>query len=121
MRIVETETSTDGKLKLLVTEAKDGSIQLGFADSDWHTHPDIISSWLSVPESQAIETLLTQITTDQLPIIISTDGGVTIEPWISDNHQATLNYFGEENCIVRFWSGVSANPSFKRDALKRAP
>jgi hypothetical protein len=120
MKVIESITSADGVLNLQVQEANDGSIVIGFIGSDWHTHPDLIASWLGVPESVAIQTFLSQLTNDKLPIIVSIDGGVTVEPWVSDDHEASVICYGKENCVVRFWSAATANPSFNRDTLKRA-
>lgn len=104
MKIIESITSPDGLLNLQVQESDDGSIAVGFIGGDWHTHPDLIASWLGVNEDKAIEEFLNQITHDKFPIITSIDGGVTFDPWVSDNHVASVKCYGEKDCVVRFWS-----------------
>lgn len=104
MKTIDRISSADGELILLHTEASDGSICIGFEDSQWHTHPDLLSHWLNVNESEAITQFKRLLLEDQLPIIISTDGGRTLEPWVSDNLEETMRLYGAQNCILRTWN-----------------
>ncbi len=103
-------TSADGKLTLLVQVGVDGETAVGFEGGDWHTHPDLLAAQLQVPEQQAVAAFISRLKADQIPIFVSTDGGVTVAPWVSDNLEATLSMFGTE-CVLRYWSGaeVTAN------------
>ena len=105
MRISEEHTSPDGQLTLQVAVGDDGEIAVGFAGSEWHTHPDLLSQWLEVPEQLAVAGFIELVKTDGLPVVLSTDGGQTTEPWVSDNLAGTLQYFGRDKCLLRYWSG----------------
>lgn len=105
MRISEQHVSPDGQLTLQVAVADDSEIAVGFTGGEWHTHPDLLSNWLSVPEQQAVARFVELVKDDRLPIIMSNDGGQTIDPWVSDNLSETLQYSGKEKCILRYWSG----------------
>ncbi len=89
-------TSPDGNLTLKVVEAADGVIAIGFEGGSWPTHPD----------EDAVEEFVPQPTCDRLPIVVSTDGGKTIDPWVSDNLAGTLEVYGKEHCVLRLWSGA---------------
>jgi hypothetical protein len=98
-------TSTDGKLTLLVHVGADGETAVGFEGGDWHTHPDLLAAMLQVPEKEAVTEFISRLQADDIPIVVSTDGGVTVDPWVSDNLEATLSMFGSE-CLLRYWSGA---------------
>lgn len=102
MNVLRTITSPDGLLCLVIASGNDGEVAVGFNGSDWHTHPDIIASWLAIPEAEAIDHFVKAVTEDMLPTIMSTDGGVTTDPWVSDNLQATLEGNGTGQCILRY-------------------
>lgn len=107
MRIIERHISPEGKLTLTVAVGANGDIAVGFEGGDWHTHPDLISLWLGVKEEQAIRHFIELLLSDKLPIILSTDGGETIDPWVSDNLSETIRLLGKENCLLCYWSGKS--------------
>ena len=98
-------TSTDGKLTLLVHVGADGETAVGFEGGDWHTHPDLLAAMLQVSEKEAVAEFILKLQADAIPIVVSTDGGVTVDPWVSDNLEATLSMFGSE-CLLRYWSGA---------------
>ena len=98
-------TSTDGKLTLLVHVGADGETAVGFEGGDWHTHPDLLAAMLQVSEKEAVAEFISKLQADAIPIVVSTDGGVTVDPWVSDNLEATLSMFGSE-CLLRYWSGA---------------
>jgi hypothetical protein len=98
-------TSTDGKLTLLVHVGADGETAVGFEGGDWHTHPDLLAAMLGVPEEAAVTEFISRLQADDIPIVVSTDCGVTVAPWVSDNLEATLSMFGSE-CVLRYWSGA---------------
>lgn len=97
--------STDGKLTLLVTVGVDGETAVGFEGHDWHTHPDLLAAMLQVPEQEAVAEFISRLQADEIPIVLSTDGGVSVDPWVSDNLEATLSMFGSA-CLLRYWSGA---------------
>jgi hypothetical protein len=101
MRIAERHTSPDGQITLQVAVGDKGEIAIGFEGGEWHTHPDLLSQWLAVPEQEAIDRF---VKSDGLPIILSTDGGETTEPWVSDSLPDTIRLFGIDNCLMRYWS-----------------
>lgn len=105
MRIIERYTSPDGQLLLTVAVGNDGDVAVGFEGGDWHTHPDLLSQWLSVLQKDAVTEFIKLLRSDQLPILMSTDGGETIAPWVSDNLDETLRIYGHEQCLLRYWSG----------------
>lgn len=107
MRVVEKHVSPDALLALVVLQSEGGDIAVGFEGANWHTHPDLLALWLGVPERGAVSRFIELLLADQLPIIASTDGGHTFEPWVSDNLEATLRVYGAENCVLRLWSGGS--------------
>ena len=98
-------TSTDGKLTLLVHVGADGETAVGFEGGDWHTHPELLAAMLQVSEKEAVAEFISKLQADAIPIVVSTDGGVTVDPWVSDNLEATLSMFGSE-CLLRYWSGA---------------
>ena len=98
-------TSADGKLTLLVQAGVDGEIAVGFEGGEWHTHPDLLADILQVPEQEAVAEFISRLHADEIPIVVSTDGGVTVDPWVSDNLEATLSSVGSK-CILRYWSGA---------------
>ena len=104
MKIIERYTSPDQKLTLTIAIGRSGEVAVGFEGGDWHTHPDILATWLSVPLDQAVRRFVDMLQSDQLPILTSTDAGKTMNPWVSDNMEETVRMYGKENCIVRFWS-----------------
>lgn len=105
--------SPDAQLTFIVAEGKDGEKFVTFEGSSWHAHADGIAAWLEVPESEALAKLEHEITSDSLPIIVSTDAGATIDPWVSDDLDATIECFGSESCVIRYWSGAAFSPSTK--------
>jgi hypothetical protein len=105
MCILNRHTSPDGQLTLAVTIGDDGEVAIGFEGGDWHEHPDTLAVWLEVPEDQAVSRFVALLQSDQLPIVLSTDGGLTIDPWVSDNLSATIRRFEKEHCVLRYWSG----------------
>lgn len=105
MSIIERDTSPDGLLTVLVTRDADGEIAVGFDGGDWHTHPDLLALWLGVPEDVAVTHFLAMLRNDELPIVMSTNGGETIDPYVSDNLSETLRAFGPDRCVLRDWSG----------------
>lgn len=104
MRIVERHSSPDGQISLIVAVGNDGEVAVGFEGGDWHTHADLLSQWLSVSQEDAIAQFIKRLLSDQLPIIMSTDGGQTIDPWVSDNLPETLDMYGREQCVLRYWT-----------------
>lgn len=107
MNIVERFVSADGQLVLAVAIEGNGDMVVGFEGGEWHTHPDLLAHWLSVPEEQAVHRFVEMLQSDQLPIVMSTDGGLTPDPWVSDNLEQTLSLYGRSNCVLRYWSGTS--------------
>jgi hypothetical protein len=85
MQRIREVQSPDGKLKFIVAQGKDGTQFVTFEGSSWHVHADGICDWLSVPETEAFSHFEKSLTSDRLPIIVSTDAGASIDPWISDN------------------------------------
>lgn len=106
MEAVQRRISPDGKLTLVVSRGRAGELSVGFEDGNWHTHPDILAGLLNVDEGKAIDEFVARLERDELPIIWSTDGGRTIEPWVSDNLPATIAMYGEPNTVLRSWSGA---------------
>jgi len=94
---------------LAVAAGSKNELAIGFEGGDWHTHPDLLASWLAVPESEAVERFISLVIADNLPIIMSTDGGKTTDPWVSDNLPAVLSDYGASNCRLRYWSGASVS------------
>ena len=108
MNVTQRHVSPDGQLTLAIAVGTEGELAIGFEGGDWHTHPDVLASWLSVPEDRAVEHFLDLLKSDKMPILVSTDAGQTIDPWVSDNLDATLQMYGKSNCILRYWSGKPA-------------
>jgi hypothetical protein len=106
MDTITRRISPDGKLALAVVRGEAGEIAVGFEGGDWHTHPNILAGWLNVGEEQAVGDFIARLERDELPIIWSTDGGQTVDPWVSDNLEATVAAYGEHNTILRSWSGA---------------
>jgi hypothetical protein len=98
-------TSTDGRLTLLVHVGVDGETAVGFEGGEWHTHPDLLAAMLQVSEKEAVAEFISRLQADEIPIVVSTNSGVTVDPWVSDNLEATLAMFGP-GCRIRYWSGA---------------
>lgn len=107
MKLIKRHISPDRQLVLVVGSGEQGELVVGFEGGTWHTHPDCLASWLDVPESEAIAAFVDRLLSDDLPIITSTDGGQTFDPWVSDNLSATLDGDGEGACVLRYWSGAA--------------
>ena len=60
---------------------------------------------IALAESEAIRSFINRVVGDELPIIMSVNGGNTIQPRVTDDLIADLDFFGRANCIVRYWSG----------------
>lgn len=103
MRALERYKSPDGHLSLIVIKGSSDELAIGFEDGSWHTHSDLLSYWLGVPEEKAIHYFINLVFSNTLPIIMSTDKGQTINPWISDSLKETIKFYGPENCILRYW------------------
>ena len=106
MQTLQRQISPDGTLVLAVIRGNDGEISVGFEGGEWHTHPSLLAAWLGVPEAAAVEEFLARVQRDELPIVWSTDGGDTVEPWVSDNLSATIEIYGQTSCVIRVWSGM---------------
>jgi len=107
VEVVEQHTSPDGTLVLIVVQGmSDGDPAVGFEGTAWHMHASSIAQWLEVAENQAVSNFVEGVLSDAIPIITSIDGGATVSPWISDNLEATLRYEGQQNCVMRYWSGA---------------
>ena len=105
MNVLEHHTTPDGNFILLVSVGADGQTAIGFEGGEWHTHPDLLASMLHVPEERAVAEFIARLQADEIPIVESTDGGATVDPWVSDNLEATLSAFGAD-CVLRYWSGA---------------
>ena len=101
----ERVVSPDGALTLLV---RDGGRTIGFEGGSWHTHPDLLSHWLGVPVARAVAHFIELVTTDRLPILLSTDGGKTVDPWVSDALNETIRLHGASECVLRYWTRAGA-------------
>ena len=110
MEILARHVNPDGALVLVVARGSDGQVAVGFDGGSWHTHPDLISHWLNVPLEQALDYFIEQLKADCLPVIMSTDGGATIDPWISDAFRETEKMYGCCNLVLRSWSGERLKP-----------
>jgi hypothetical protein len=109
MRRIREIQNPDGLLTYILAEGADGQMFATFKGSSWHIHSDGISAWLNVPEAEAFNEFERLLTSNGLPIIISTDAGVTVDPWVSDNLEATIEIYGAENCALWLWSGDTYN------------
>lgn len=108
MRIIDRHQSPDGQLTIAVVEGDAGDVAVGFEGGEWHTHPDLLSLLLGVPEEAAVGRFIELVKADALPIVVSTDGGQTIDPWVPDDLAETVRVFGEANCVLRYWSSREA-------------
>lgn len=104
MKLDRRLVSPDEKLVLVVRMGCDGETAVGFEGGAWHTHPGLLAAWLSVDEAVAVDVFISKLQADELPVIWSTDAGVTVDPWVSDNLPATSAAHGRESCLLRFWS-----------------
>jgi hypothetical protein len=50
MRTIEKYTSPDGRLTLAVEIGIGDEVAIGFEGGSWHTHPDLLSQWLDLPQ-----------------------------------------------------------------------
>ncbi|RZT93587.1 hypothetical protein [Rivibacter subsaxonicus] len=108
MRTIEQHSSPDGQLTLAVVEHEGGEVAVGFKGGEWHTHSDLLAEWLCVPAESAVSHFVELVLHDKLSIVVSTDRGLTLDPWVSDNLAETLRLFGPENCVLRYWSNARA-------------
>ena len=116
MKTKETHISPDGALKLMVVEADDGTIAVGFDGGVWHSHPDLIADWLSVAEQDAVQALVDAILRDQLPILLKASSGDMSDAWISDNLLESLRVYGDDEWSFRLWSGTTIDSEQAREA-----
>lgn len=115
MKIIDRHVSPDGKISLVVGYGDDGTLVVGFEGATWHTHPDCLASWLCVAESESVATFIARLLSDELPIIMSEDGGITIDPWVSDCLPLTLSMHEPNQCVLRYWSGNAFLEPLKAD------
>ena len=105
MDVLQTFTSPDGFLKLLVVRSGE-DISIGFDGSDWHTHPDIIAYEYGVPEEQAVDWFVREVTGNRLTIAVSRVAGGVRAVWITDNPSDELRHLDEGETIqFRKWDG----------------
>jgi hypothetical protein len=106
MNVIGRHTSPDGRLVLMIVAGGQSDIAIGSQGDSWRTHPNILSVWLEVPEALGVGCFGELLKSDQLMIVLSTDGGRTIDPFVSHNLSRTFRLYGKSNCILRVWSGA---------------
>ncbi|WP_147385628.1 hypothetical protein [Oleomonas cavernae] len=100
--------SPDGHLRFLVRSCND-DITVGFADTPWHTHGDLLAAEAEVPTSpyEAVESFIEKLVNNQLIIAVSTIGGKVRDIWITDDPVAALRYRQSDEIMdFRLWDGT---------------
>lgn len=113
MTITREFVSPDGSLRLIVDEADDGDIAIGFDAYPWHTHGDILAEMSGVKNiAEAIERFIADIIEGRLTIVFQKRSGLVIDAWPTDDPAAALlgyqRYgFADETMEFRVWDGTS--------------
>jgi hypothetical protein len=76
MDIVETHTSDDGLLKLIVWCEDDGDTAVGFEGFAWHTHADNLGLCSGLSDADAIRRFIGDVLGDRAVIAVCRVGSV---------------------------------------------
>jgi hypothetical protein len=110
MALVESHTSPDGVLRLVVCLSEDGDLSVGFDGCPWHTHGDILAAESGLSVSAAVRAFVDDILSSRTILVISRINGVMQDAWIMDDpaKDETLYAVQGETVEKRHWDGRSA-------------
>ncbi|MDB5538618.1 MAG: hypothetical protein JWQ89_345, partial [Devosia sp.] len=103
--LVARHVSLDGALHFRIERYEDGRLALGFEESQWHVHSDMLEPKGRSPEQVALA-LADDLLNDRLVIVIQTGEGddrYSILDTIEDELEFSGTYARLE---FRFWSGL---------------
>lgn len=109
MRIIEQHHTPDGLLTFQVKCDQHGDYCLGFAGYAWHTHPDILTSVLGMPQEQAMRKFVDDLVGNRAIIaVVRVAGGIRdvriVDEPVSDPYQPE-----DETIEFRYWDGRLAS------------
>jgi hypothetical protein len=98
--------SPDGILRLLVVTDDGGDVSLGFDGFAWHTHADILAAVAGLPEGEAIEQFVREVTENRAVIALSRVGGMLTDVWVTDDPASENGDLAPgESVELRYWDG----------------
>ncbi|MCJ2047852.1 immunity 50 family protein [Methylobacterium sp. J-078] len=110
--IVERHVSPDGVLTFVVERLEDGQTLLGFEQSQWHTHPDLLVGQYGDTESTATSAYIDRLLRGTAVIGIRRREGAITEAWIMDDPAFEADAFAEgETLEMRHWDGRPWSPT----------
>src|SRR5947209_771491 len=106
---VETHTSDDGLLKLIVRRDDDGDTAVGFEGFPWHTHADILTSCSVLSEAVALRQFIEDVLGNRAVIAVCRVGGEARDVWVTNDPASELKYQRRDETIeFRYWRGRRA-------------
>src|SRR4051794_30812344 len=98
--------SPDGVLRFLVVTEDDGDVVLGLDGYAWHTHADILAALSGLPEAEAVERFVRDLTESRAVIAVSRVGGVLTDAWVTDDPSGEDRHLSPgESVELRYWDG----------------
>jgi hypothetical protein len=108
---IERLISPDGLLTFVVYQ-DEGDIVLGFEGFEWHTHADLLASWMGIPQDEAVRRFVDDLTEGRATIAIHTVNGEMCDVCITDDPNSDLNNKSDDESIAfRHWDGSSVLPT----------
>jgi len=104
--IVERHVSPDGVLTFIVEQLDDGDTLLGFQQSAWHTHPNLLDRNHGTTDEAAARSYIDQLLRSVSVIGIRRKGEAIVEVWIMDDPASEADAFADgETLEMRHWDG----------------
>ncbi len=99
-------TSPDRALTFVVEDLGDDDFAIGFRGYKWHTHADILSCVLGLPEDEAVRAYVDLLLADKSIIAIHYVDDVISDVWITEDPASEFEcQQANESLQFRYWSG----------------
>jgi hypothetical protein len=104
--IIERHVSLDGVLTFIVERLDDGVTLLGFEESAWHTHPNLLDREDGVTDEAATSAYIDRLLRSVSVIGIRRKGGAIVEVWIMDDPVFEADAHADDETLeMRHWNG----------------
>jgi len=104
--IVERHVSPDGVLAFIVEQLDGGDTLLGFEQSAWHTHPNLLDREHNITDEAATRAYIDRLLHSVSVIGIRRKDEAIVEVWIMDDPAFEADTFAEgETLEMRHWDG----------------
>jgi hypothetical protein len=121
--IIETHTSPDGVLTLIIDQLDDGDIAVGFTQSQWHTHANLLVGDHGATEEAALRTFVQAILSDRSVIAIRRQGETILRAEVTDDPEWDRQNISKGQTLeLRYWSGrLNSRPRLSNAPLSKPP